>query len=150
MPSSPTSIRWTSSLASASLSSGSSSGIALGLGGLRLLDDLLGDVGRRLLVVRELELEVAPAAGHGAQVGRVAQHLGHGDVGADLLLAVALGLGAEHLAATAVQVPDHVAHELVGHEHGDGHDRLEQDGPATLEDPLEVPASRELSGPVRG
>src|SRR5438552_975322 len=111
MPSSPASIRRASSLAFASLSSGSGSpsGISLGLGGLRLLDDLLGDVGRRLLVVRELELEVAPAAGHGAQVGGEAQHLGHGDVGADLLLAVALGLGAEHLAAAAVQVPDHVA-----------------------------------------
>src|SRR5438046_8912003 len=103
MPSSPASIRWTSSLASASLSSGSSSGIALGLGGLRLLDDLLGDVGRRLLVVRELELEVAPAAGHGAQVGRVAQHLGHGEVGADLLLAVAIEHGAVHHVGAAVR-----------------------------------------------
>src|SRR2546428_6094337 len=101
MPSSPASIRWTSSPASASPSSGSSSGIALGLGGLRLLDDLLGDVRRRLLAVRELELEVAPAARHGAQVARVAQHLAHGDVRADLLLALALGLGTEHLAAAA-------------------------------------------------
>src|SRR5438445_13394460 len=105
MASSPATIARTSSATSSSVNA-RSSGIALGLGGLRLLDDLLGDVGRRLLVVRELELEVAPAAGLGAQVGRVAQHLGHGDVGADLLLAVALGLGAEHLAAAAVQVPD--------------------------------------------
>src|SRR5205809_6395728 len=98
MPSSPASIRWTSSLASASLSSGSSSGIALGLGGLRLLDDLLGDVGRRLLVVRELELEVAPADGHGAQVGRVAQQLVYGDVGGDIMVAVCVELGADKLA----------------------------------------------------
>src|SRR6059036_3195592 len=108
MPSSPASIRWTSSLASASLSSGSSSGITLGLGGLRLLDDLLGDVGRRLLVARKLELEVTPAAGHGAQVGRVAQHLGHGDVGADLLLAVALGLGTEHKGNGQQEIRAHV------------------------------------------
>src|SRR5438046_9973658 len=106
MPSSPASIRWTSSLASASLSSGSSSGIAIGLGGLRLLDDLLGDVGRRLLVVRELELEVAPAAGHRGQVGCVAQHLGHGAEGAVVLQAVAHGLGSDPLPALAVQLPD--------------------------------------------
>src|SRR5437773_5574646 len=113
MPSSPASIRRASSVASASLSSGSSSGMALGLRGLRLLDDLLGDVGRRLLVVRELELEVAPAAGHRAQVGRVAQHFGHGDVGSDPLLPGApLGLGAQLPDAAAVEIAAVVVHEL--------------------------------------
>src|SRR5437667_7030124 len=103
MPSSPASILRTSSAASGSPSSGVSSGMALGPRGLRLLDDLLGDVGRRLLVVRELELEVAPAARHRAQVGRVAKHLGHGHVGPDHLLPGApLGLGAQPLAAAAV------------------------------------------------
>src|SRR5206468_6725449 len=109
-----------------------SSGMPLDARRLRLLDDLLGDVRRHLLVVRELEREVAAAAGHRAEVRRVAQHLRHRHVRLDHLLAVALRLDAEHLAAAAVQVADHVAHALVGHDHVHGHDRLEQHGLAHL------------------
>src|SRR5947207_12614316 len=113
MPSSPASIRRASSVASASLSSGSSSGMALGLRGLRLLDDLLGDVGRRLLVVRELELEVAPAAGHRAQVGRVAQHLGMGTGARNTCCPVPpLGSAARPLPAAPVGSPVDSAMDL--------------------------------------
>src|SRR6185369_17448896 len=72
-------------------SSSPSSGIPLGLGGLSLLDDLLRDVRRRLFVVGELELEVAAPAGHRAQIGGVTQHLRHGHVRLDGLLAGAFG-----------------------------------------------------------
>src|SRR5438128_11017434 len=92
----PASIERTSSATASSPSC--SSAMALGPGGLRVLDELLGDVRRDLLVVRELEGEVAAPAGHRAQIGRVAQDLRHRHVRLDHLLAVALRLHAEHLA----------------------------------------------------
>src|SRR5215467_2161704 len=98
----------------ASASSSDASGMSLGPCGLRLLDDLLRDVPGDLLVVGELELEVPAPARHRAEVGRVAEHLRHRHVGADHLLTVAARLGAQHLAAPAVQVADHVAHVVVG------------------------------------
>src|SRR3989441_5636070 len=109
MPSSPASIRRASSLASASLSSGSSSGIALGLGSLRLLDDLLGDMGRRLLVVRELELEVAPAAGLAVELALLAGHLGHGVLVGDLLPAVVHLLAELQLAPFDRDLPEQLS-----------------------------------------
>src|SRR5262249_976996 len=71
------------------MTSMSKSGMLGGTLRLGLLDDALGDVGGNLFVVRQLELEVAPPARHRAEVGRVAQHLRHGDVRLDELLAVA-------------------------------------------------------------
>src|SRR5207245_8868778 len=94
----------------ASASTSSASGMALGPRGLRLLDDLLGDVAGDLLVVRELELEVPAPTRHRAEVRRVAEHLGHRYVGADHLLPAPPRPGAEHLPAPAGAGADHVAH----------------------------------------
>src|SRR5688572_15331213 len=146
MPSLPASTART--MTSHAASNSDSSGMPLGFGGLRLLDDALGQVRRDLLVVGELEREVAASAGHRAQVGRVAEHLGHRDVGLDDLR-VALRLGTQHLAAAAVQVADDVAHVLVGHDHADRHDGLEQHRLAHIERLLEAEVRRDLERHLR-
>src|SRR5689334_8767887 len=135
MPSSPASMARRTAATFGSVSG--ASGMPLGLGRLRLLDHLFRDVRWRLLVVGELQLEVAAPARHRAEIGRVAEHLRHRHGGLDDLLAAALRLGALDLAAPAVQVADDVAHVLVGNRHADGHDRLEEDGTALLERGLE-------------
>src|SRR6185369_2504623 len=118
---------WTSlAAASARASSSVRSRMLLRARRLRVLDDLVGDVRRHLVVVRELHLEVAAALRQRAQIRRVAQHLGERHVRADPLLADALRLGAQHAAAAAVQVADDVPHVLVGDGDRDQHDRLEQ------------------------
>src|SRR5262245_47055645 len=99
MPSLPASTART--MVSNAASNADSSGIPFGLGCLRLPDDPLGQVRRDFLVVGELEREVTAPAGNRAQVGGVAEHLGHRDVGADHLR-VAFRLGAEDLATAAV------------------------------------------------
>src|SRR3954452_1910118 len=48
-----------------------------------VLDDLLGDVGRHLVVALELHRVGRPAMGVGAKVGGIAEHLAQRDVGAD-------------------------------------------------------------------
>src|SRR5206468_5050921 len=56
---------------------------------------------------------------------------------------------AHHLAAAAVQVADHVAHALVGHDDVHRHDRLEQHGLAHLEGLLEPHRGRDLERHLR-
>src|SRR4051794_29682371 len=51
---------------------------------LRLVDPLLRQVPRNLLVARQLHRVLAPPAGDRAQVGRVAQDLRHRDLRLDL------------------------------------------------------------------
>ena len=103
------------STAATTASIGSSgSAMLLGPRRLRLADDALGDVRRAPPRSAQNSSSKSPRPlRHRAQIGRVAQHLGHRHVGLDHLLPVALRLGAEHLAAPAVQVADDVADVVV-------------------------------------
>src|ERR1041385_2611951 len=75
-----------------------------------LLDDLVGDARRDLGVRVELHRVRRLAGGLGPQVTDVPEHLGQGDERGDDAVAVTL-LHGLHLAATAVDVPDHVTEE---------------------------------------
>src|SRR4029078_2173198 len=97
---------------------------------LGLLDEFRGQVARDLGVVTELHRGRRPTLRHAAQVGDVPEHLGERDEGPDDLCRPARFHPLD-LAATAVEVADHVAHELLGHQDLDLHDRLE-DGRVSL------------------
>ena len=60
--------------------------------GLGRFDDLLAEVVRDLLVVREAPRERALAPGHRAQIGRVVRDLGERDLGFDQLAAASDGV----------------------------------------------------------
>src|SRR3954464_854352 len=93
---------------------------------LRLARDQLG--GNRLrnfFVTVELHRELGATLRHRAQVGRVAEHLRERDDGLDHLR-VADGLEVLDAAAPRVEVAHHVAEVVLGRDHLDGHDRLEQ------------------------
>src|SRR4051812_22197976 len=92
---------------------------------LGAIDHLLGKMTRDLLVAGELHRVLAPATGDRTQVRRVAQELRHRHLGLDLGHG-SLGLHAERTAAAGVEIADHVADHVLGHEHADGHDRLHQ------------------------
>src|SRR2546429_6612281 len=87
------------------------------------LDYLLGDACRDLLVLLELHGVGRAALRGGAQIGRVAEHLGQRDARRNHLRVAALLL-AVHVAAPAGEGADHVADELLG-----GHDLDRVDGP---------------------
>src|SRR4051812_20589420 len=93
----------------------------LGLG-----NELLGEIARDLGVVRQLHRVARPTLGHRPQLGGVAEHLGQRHEGPHDGGRAAL-LGRLDLAATAVDVADHVAHEVLGHRDLDLHHRLEDD-----------------------
>src|SRR5690606_5296833 len=69
---------------------------------LVLLDQILLDLRRHLVVVGELHRELGLALGGRAQLGRVAEHLRERDVGIDHAAAV-VGLGADDGSAAADQ-----------------------------------------------
>src|SRR6185436_2637353 len=88
-------------------------------------DDLLGDMGRHVVVVVEGRAERPAAVGQRAELGRVAEELGLGHVrGHDLDPAVAVH--AEDPAASPVEVAVDLAHVGLGHPDLHGHDRLEE------------------------
>src|SRR5438552_18971337 len=91
---------------------------------LGLLDEFRGQVDRHLGVMTELHRGRGPTLRHAAQVGHVSEHLGKRDEGPDHLGGASRLLPLD-LAAAAVEITDHVAHELLGHEDLDLHDRLE-------------------------
>ena len=92
-----------------------------------LADQLLLQTLGQLHIVAGFHGVLTTALGAGAQVGSIAEHLGQGDKGIDLLGAGA-HLVALDLTAAGVQIADNVAHVLVGDDDTDLHDRLEQDG----------------------
>src|SRR4029079_10115607 len=94
---------------------------------LCLLDEFRSQIGRDFGVVTELHRRRRPALGHRPQVRDVAEHLGERNERPDDLR-VRARLHPLDLAAAAVQVADHVAHELLGHRDLDPHDRLEDRG----------------------
>ena len=110
---------------------------------------LVGQVGRHLLVARQLHRELALARGDLPQVGRVGQQLGHRHLGLDLGHA-RLGLHAQRVAATAVEVADHVAHRVLGHRDRHLHDRLEQHRLGVLHRLLEGHRPGDLESHLRG
>src|SRR6476620_3556189 len=91
---------------------------------LGLLDEFRGQVARHLGVVAEFHRGRRPALGHRPQVRDVSEHLGERDERPDDLRRPAR-LHALDLPPAAVEVADDVAHELLGHEDLDLHDRLE-------------------------
>src|SRR3954453_9400003 len=91
---------------------------------LGLLDEFRGQVARHLGVVAELHLGARATLRQAAQVGDVPEHLGERNERPDDLRRAAR-LHPLDLSAAAVEVADDVAHELLGHEDLDLHDRLE-------------------------
>src|SRR5829696_2735773 len=84
---------------------------------LRLVggEDLLNHVGRDLLVVTELNVEVCAAAGDGAKVAGVGEHLDLRHLGLDDLPLAAL-LDAHWTPPPAREVAHNIANELGGRE----------------------------------
>ena len=76
-------------------------------------DELLLQALRQLHIVAGLHGVLTTALRAGAQVRRIAKHLGQGDKGIDLLGAGA-HLVALDLTAAGVQIADNVAHVLIG------------------------------------
>ena len=73
----------------------------------------------------ELHGEERTSVGGGTQLGRVSEHLGHGNDGRDDLQLRA-GLQVLDPAAPGVQISDHVTHPVLGHRDLDLHQGLEQ------------------------
>src|ERR1700761_181539 len=92
-----------------------------------LFDDLLADVRGDLLVGLELHRVVGAPLSVGAQVGGIAEHLRERHAGGhhERVAAALLALDA---AATAGEVADHVAEEVLGRDDLYREDRLEQYG----------------------
>ena len=97
--------------------------------------DLLLDVGRDDLVLLQLHRVLSTAFGHAPQRGNVLEHLRQGHAGLDQLDAGRLVDELGHEAAARVEVPDDVAHVVLGRGHLDLHDGLEQ-ASATFAHPL--------------
>src|SRR4051794_3170668 len=110
-----------------------------------MLDDLLGDVRRDLVVALELHGVRRAPLGVGAQVGRVAEHLAERDVGADRQR-VAAPLLALQAPAPAAEVADDVAEEVLGGHDLDLEHRLEQDGLGAARGLLEGERAGDLEG----
>src|SRR5215510_7810807 len=108
-------------------------------------DELLGQVARDLGVMRKLHRIARPALGHRPQVRGVAEHLGERDEGAHDL-GRATRIHPLDLAATAVQVADDVAHELLGHRDLDPHHGLEDDRIRLLDGVLDGHRRGDLEG----
>src|SRR3954470_6447352 len=113
-----------------------------------VLDDLLRDVGRDLVVALELHRVGGTALRVGAQVGRVAEHLAERDVGADRQR-VAAPLLALQAPAPAAEVADDVAEEVLGGHDLDLEHRLEQDGLRAARGLLEGERAGDLEGDLR-
>src|SRR6266567_4713899 len=116
---------------------------------LRLLDELRGQAGRDLGVVTELHRRRRPTLGHRPQVRDVAEHLGQWDERPDDLGRSAR-LHPLDLPAAAVEVADHVAHELLGHRDLVPHDRLEDGRVCLAEGVLDGHRTGDLEGHLRG
>src|SRR5436190_21059568 len=110
---------------------------------LGLLDEFGGQVARDLGVVAEFHRGRCATLGHAPQIGHVAEHLRERDERPDDLRRSAR-LHPLDLAAAAVDVADHVAHELFGHRDLDPHDRLEDGRIRLAEGVLDSHRTRDL------
>src|SRR4051794_15048817 len=110
-----------------------------------VLDDLLGDVRRDLVVALELHRVGRTPLRIGPQVGGVAEHLAERDVGADRQR-VAAPLLALQAPAPAAEVADDVAEEVLGGHDLDLEHRLEQDGLGAARGLLEGERAGDLEG----
>src|SRR4051795_5694037 len=113
-----------------------------------VLDDLLGDVGRDLVVALELHRVRRAPLRVGAQVGRVAEHLAERDVRADRQR-VAAPLLALEAPAPPAEVADDVAEEVLGGHDLDLEHRLEQAGLRAASGLLKGERAGDLEGDLR-
>jgi hypothetical protein len=110
-------------------------------------DDVGGGVrGHRLVMVELDGVDAAPLR-HRTQVSAVAHDLGERHRGAHDR-AVVLLFHPQHAPATGVEVAHHVTHVLVGHDHLDDVNWLQQDWVGSLEGQLEDLAPGGLEGDV--
>src|ERR1700722_907027 len=114
-----------------------------------LLDDLLSDVRRYLLVPLELHRVVGPALRVGPQVGGVPEHLAQRDLGVDRERVAAL-LGALQMPTTTGQIAHHIAHEVLWRYNLDREHRLQEHGLRALSGLLAPDRSRHLERDLRG
>src|SRR4051794_2404815 len=114
-----------------------------------VLDDLLGDVRRDLVVALELHRVGRAPLRVGAEVCRVAEHLAQRDVGGDRER-VAASLLALQAPAPAAEVADDVAEEVLGGHDLDLEHRLEQDGLRAARRLLEGERAGDLERDLRG
>src|SRR3712207_419489 len=113
-----------------------------------VLDDLLLDARRHLVVAVELHGVSGPTLCGRAQVGRVAEHLGERDAGPNGD-GVAARLLALHTPTAAREVADDRSDELLRRDDLHGHDRLKQHGMGALRGLLERQRARNLEGHLR-
>src|SRR5215213_1753416 len=111
---------------------------------LHLRYDLFGDVARCRVVALEVHGRGRAPLRHGAQVGRVAEHLRERDVGRDDLRAARTRLHLLYLPAAAVKVAVDRAHVLLGRDDLDAHDGFEQHGLGLLHGVLERERARDV------
>src|ERR1035438_10440226 len=90
-------------------------------------DELFGEARWKLLIMMEFHAVVGSALSHAAQVGRIAEHRRKRNFGVHDVRCRAT-LHAEDLSTTPREITHDVAHELLGHEDVDTHDRLQQHG----------------------
>src|SRR5438552_15199476 len=93
--------------------------------GSRLRNDLFGDRLRDFLIVMKFHAVDGATLGLGPQVGGVTEHVAQRHVGAHHLHR-GPAFHAEDLAAPRREVTEDLAHEFLGHDDLDLHDRLEQ------------------------
>src|SRR5512142_1178660 len=116
---------------------------------LTLLRDLRRDARRENFVVAWLHRIRTATLRLRAQVGRVSEHRRERHVRGDDARVRAL-FHPVYVATTAVEVTDHVAHELLGHGDLDLHDGLLDDRPAPVDRLLERERARDLERHLRG
>src|SRR3954452_12491466 len=92
------------------------------------LDDRFGHVRRDRCIPRKLHRVCSASLGHRPNIRRITEHARERHLGRDRLRRPAR-LHPRHAAAPRRQVPGHLAHELIGRQHLDLHQRLEQDRP---------------------
>src|SRR5690554_1943644 len=123
-----------------SLAIADSPSAALGLG-----DDLFGDARRDGLILVEMHAVDCASLRLGAQIRRVAEHIGERDRRVDGLEIVDL-LHASDGAAARVEVTDHIAHIFLGRADLDLHDGLEELDASLLGALLEAERAGDLEG----
>ncbi len=111
--------------------------------------DLLRDRRRHRFVVGKLHGIGRPALSHRPQIRGIAEHLRQRDMSFDNLCGRP-GIHTQNLASARADIPDDITHELFGHHHFHGHDRLKENRACLAHRILEGHGARDLEGDLRG